>query len=103
VNVSTRDSPTLVSDVMLEHSWTQEPRGLSEILEAEDLLFHQVWYDRHCGLRNGVQEGRIKIVEKETSPRPAGAPQTVQRDVWKGAVKAARRTEQRYGRKNLGP
>jgi hypothetical protein len=31
-----RIEPSLVSDAMLEHSWTQEPRGLSEILKAED-------------------------------------------------------------------
>jgi hypothetical protein len=30
-------SPSVVSDVMFEMSWTQEPRGLSEILAAEDL------------------------------------------------------------------
>ena len=98
-----RIEPSLVSDVMFELSWTQEPRGLSEILKAEDLLFHQVWYDRHSGLRTGVQEGRIKVVEKETYPKPAGAPKTVQRDVWKGALKAARRVERDYGKKNLGP
>jgi hypothetical protein len=98
-----RIAPALVSDVMLEQSWTQEPRSLSEILEAEDLLFHQVWYNRHWGLRIGVQEGRIKIVEKETYPRPRGAPETIQRDVWKGALKAAHKTELRYGKKNLGP
>ena len=88
---------------MFELSWTQEPRGLSEILNAEDLLFHQVWYNRHRGLRIGVQEGRIKVVERETYPRPPGAPQTVQRDGWKGALKAARRVEIEYGKKNLGP
>lgn len=42
-----RVDPSLVTDIMLEESWTQEPRGLSEILEAEDLLFNQVWYNRH--------------------------------------------------------
>ena len=88
---------------MLEHSWTQEPRGLTEILEAEDLLFNQVWYNRHWGLRIGVQEGRIKVVEKESYPRPQGARETVQRDVWKGALKSARRVERHYGKKNLGP
>jgi hypothetical protein len=31
--------PSLVTDIMLEHSWTQEPRGLTEILEAEDCCF----------------------------------------------------------------
>lgn len=98
-----RIDPSLVSDVMFELSWSQQPRGLSEILKAEDLLFHQVWYNRHWGLRIGVQEGRIKIVDKETYPKPPGAPETIQRDVWKGALKAARRVEREYGKKNLGP
>jgi hypothetical protein len=98
-----RMAPTLVSDVMLEQSWTQEARGLSEILEAEDLLFHQVWYNRRWGLRIRVQDGRIKIVESETYPHPPGRRETIQRDVWKGALRAARRTEQRYGKKNLDP
>jgi hypothetical protein len=98
-----RVEPSLVSDVMLEQSWTQETRGLAEILKAEDLLFNQVWYDRHSILRAGVQEGRIKVVDKETYPRRAGARETVQRDVWEGAQKAARQVEQKYGKKNLGP
>lgn len=98
-----RVEPSLVSDVMLEQSWTEEPRGLAEILEAEDLLFHQVWYNRHWGLRIGVQDGTIKVVEKETYPRPAGAPEMIQRDVWKVALKAARKVERKYGKKNLGP
>jgi hypothetical protein len=38
-----RIEPSLVTEVMLEQSWSQEPRGLSEMLEAEDLLFQQVW------------------------------------------------------------
>jgi hypothetical protein len=98
-----RIEPSLVSDVMFELSWSQEPRGLSEILKAEDLLFHQVWYNRHGGLRIGVQEGRITVVEKETYPKPAGATQTIQLEAWKGALKAARRVEREYGKKNLGP
>jgi hypothetical protein len=98
-----RVEPSLVSEVMMEQSWTQEPRGLTEILEAEELLFNQVWYNRHWNLRIGVQEGRVKVVEKETYPRPAGARETVQRDVWEGALRAARKVEQRYGKKNLGP
>jgi hypothetical protein len=98
-----RVEPALVTDIMLEQSWTQEPRGLTEILDAEGLLFNQVWYNRHWNLRIGVQEGKIKVVDKETHPRRPGAPETVQRDVWKGALKSARRVERRYGKKNLGP
>jgi hypothetical protein len=88
---------------MLQESWTHEPRGFTEILEAEDLLFNQVWYDRHSGLRDGVQSGRIKVVGKESYPRPPGARKTVQREIWKGARKAAEKVERKYGKKNLGP
>lgn len=98
-----RIEPSLVTNIMFEHEWTQEPRGLTEILEAEDLLFHQVWYNRHWNLQVAIEEGKIKIVDKETYPRPAGAQETVQRDIWKGALKSARNVERRYGKKNLGP
>ena len=98
-----RVEPSLVTDIMLEQSWTQEPRGLTEIVEAEDLLFHQVWYNRHWNMRIDIEEGKIKIVDKETYPRPPGAQETIQRDVLKGALKAARSVERRYGKKNLGP
>jgi hypothetical protein len=98
-----RVEPSLVTDIMVENSWIQEPRGLTEILEAEDLLFHQVWYNRHWNRRIDIEEGKIKIVEKETYPGLPGAPETIQRNVWKGALKSARSVERRYGKKNLGP
>lgn len=98
-----RIEPSLITDIMFEHAWAIEPRGLTEILEAEDFLFHQVWYNRHWNLRIAIEEGRIKIVDKETHPRPAGAQETVQRDIWKGALKSAKNAENRFGKKNLGP
>jgi hypothetical protein len=98
-----RIEPSLVSDILIEESWTQQPRALTEILDALDLLFHQVWYNRHWNMRIGVERGEIKIVEKQTFPRPPGAPETIQRDVLKMAIKAAQRVERRYGKKNLGP
>ena len=60
-------------------------------------------WGRVRGLRIGVQERRIKVVDQETYPRKPGARETVQRDVWKRALEAARRVEHRYGKKNLGP
>ena len=54
-------------------------------------------------MRIGIEEGKIKVVDKATYPRPPGAPETIQRDVLKGALKAARSVERRYGKKNLGP
>lgn len=98
-----RVEPSLMSEIKFEHSWSQDPRGLTEILHAEDLLFHQVWYNRHWNLRVRIETGKVKLVEKETYPRPRGARETCQRDVWKGALKSAQRVERRYGKKNLGP
>ena len=98
-----RIDPSLVTDIMLEDSWTQEPRGLTEMLEAEDLLFNQVWYNRHWNLRTSIDNGEIKLVDKETFPHLAGEQETIQRDVWKATLQAARNVERRYGKKNLGP
>lgn len=96
--------PGLVTEVMVKHSWAEEPRALSDIVAAEDLLFHQVWYNRHWNLRIGVREGRIKVVDKETYPVHCGGPEeTILREVWKDAREAARRVEKKYGKKNLGP
>jgi hypothetical protein len=77
-----RVSPSLISDVMFEHSWTQEPRGLTEILKAEDLLFDQVWYNRHQNLRYRVERGQTKLVERETFPVKDHTKRPIQRNVW---------------------
>lgn len=98
-----RIDPSMVTELMWEQSWLQEPRRLSDLLEAEDLLFHQVWYNRHWNLRSKIQEGAVMLVEKETYPRKPGTPETCQKDVWAGALRAAKQVEKRYGKKNLGP
>ena len=97
-----RVEPSL-AHIMLEQSWTQEPRGLTAILEAEDLLVNEVRQDRHWGRKIGIREGRIRLVKKEIYPRPSEGPETIQRDVWKGALESARRVERRFGKGNLGP
>lgn len=98
-----RVDPSFVTDTMLQYSWDQEARGLRDILKAEDLLFHQVWYNRHWNLRARVEDGSIRIVEKETYARKRGTRETVQRDIWEGALRSAKRVERKYGGKNLGP
>jgi predicted nucleic acid-binding protein len=98
-----RIEPSLVSDMMLEREWTQEPRRLAEILDAEDLLFHQVWYNRHMLRRYRVETGKIKLVDRETFPVKDHQRRPIQRDVWEGALKAAAKVEKKYGVENLGP
>jgi len=98
-----RIAPELVTDVMMEEEWIEQPRALSEILNAMDLLFHQVWYNRHQNTRYDIETGKTKIVEKETFPVKDHARRPIQRDVWEGALKSAARVEREYGLENLGP
>jgi hypothetical protein len=97
-----RVAPTRVDDATIEQEWTFEPRRHSEILAAVDEFTDKVWYGRHGLLRHGVETGKIKVVTKETFPRDPNN-RTVQRDIWGGARRAARKVEHRYGLDNLGP
>jgi hypothetical protein len=98
-----RIEPALVSDLMLEEEWQQEPRTLREILDAIDLLIDQVWYNRHQVRCEKVEAGIIEIVEKETFPVKDHERRPIQRGIWEGAKKSAQRLEKKYGIENLGP
>lgn len=98
-----RIAPDLITEIMIEQEFMEEPRRLSEILEAMDLLFHQVWYNRHMCRRERVESGEIELVDKETFPVKDHSKRPIQRDIWEGALKAAAKVEKKYGTKNLGP
>lgn len=98
-----RLKPALVTDWMLEHEWTEEPRRLTEIVDVIGELIDKVWYNRHQIRREKIEAGKIKIVEKETYPPKDYRERTIQRDIWQGAKKSARRVEKKYGLENLGP
>jgi hypothetical protein len=95
-----RVAPSMLKDVELEENYHEEPRRLAEILEAIDELFDKVWYNRHLGLRYGVENGTIVVVNGEYDYRDQTK---VRRDIWEGAIKAAKRVEQKRGLENLGP
>jgi hypothetical protein len=98
-----RVQPEQFADLMIEQEWMEEPRRLTEILDAIDLLFHQVWYNRHQITRQKIERGQTKIVEKETFPVKNHLRRPIQRNVWEGALKAAAKVEKKYGVENLGP
>ena len=98
-----RIQPEQFADLMIEQEWIEEPRRLSEIGDAIDLLFDQVWYNRHQVAREKIERGITKIVEKETFPVKDHRRRPIQRDVWQAARKAAARVEKKRGLENLGP
>lgn len=93
----------LVSDLMIEQELWIDPRGAAEVSEAIAELLDKVWYTRHQVLRDSIENGRVRIVEIETDEDRRGKRETCQRDVWEGALKAARKVEKTYGIENLGP
>lgn len=91
------------TDVLLDHEFVEEPRSLTEILQAIDELTDRIWYDRHMQLQQRIEDGRTRLVDKHTDTRRGAYGLEVTRDVWRAAQTAARRKERQYGAGNLGP
>lgn len=96
-----RISPELVSELMIEGEWFDEPRNLTEIMSAEGELFEKVWYNRHQNWLCRIETGESKIVDK-TSNSTYNSNETP-REIFEGAKKSAKKIEQKYGLENLGP
>jgi len=98
-----RVDPARHADLMIEQEWLDEPRRLTEIVDAIDELVTRVWYNRHQVTREAVEDGRMPLVEKETFPVKDHSTRPIQRDIWEAALKAAAKVEKRFGLENLGP
>jgi hypothetical protein len=96
-----RVQPQLLSDLMFEQEWIEQPRCFTEIIAAIDELFDMVWYNRHMVWREKIEAGKIKIVEKETFPIRDHRTRPIQRDVWNLALRAAAKKEKSTVRKIL--
>lgn len=95
-----------LDDLVAELTWLDEPRRLSEMLEAVHLLEQQVWYNRHRNGRVRIERGDTKLVTREeweaAEPRERNTTLIIDH-IWQGALDAALRTEERVGIENLGP
>jgi len=98
-----RVAPQLVTDMMLESEWSEEPRRLAEILDAMEELLDKIWYNRHQVLLEKIDNGEIEVVEKETFPIVDHERRPIQRDILEGAMRSAKKVEKKYGIDNLGP
>lgn len=98
-----RVRPAQFADLMIEQEWVDEPRRLTEIVDAIDELVTKVWYNRHQIRREMIEEGTIELVDKDTFTVNDHTRRPIQRDIWKGALKAAAKVEKKYGLENLGP
>lgn len=95
--------PEQFEDLMFEHNWVEEPRRLTEIIEAIDEFTTKIWYDRHQVLREKIEAGIVEIVEKESFPIKDNETRSIQRDIWEGALRSAAKVEERFGLDDVGP
>lgn len=95
----------LLANYDLQLYGAMEARGLSEILEAEHLLYRQVWYNRHQNLRISIERGKELVVTHEEwqAAKPKQRRRMTTEGTWKLAREAAKRAEDEVGIDNLGP
>jgi len=86
-----------------ELGYSPEFRTLTELTEAENLLFRQVWYNRHMNLRYRVEHGITKVVPEADYSRGPYRSDQILDTIWEGALAAGERTRQEIGVENLGP
>lgn len=95
----------LLEEVKFEREFNQEPRKLSELLEAEYKLFKQVWYNRHWNRRISIEEGKHKLVSRDEWDKllPKERTNVTLDTIWEGALASAKRTEDELGPDDIGP
>lgn len=81
-----------------------EPRSLSEIVDAMDVLTEQVWYNRHKNLAWKIKHKKVKVVTHEEWVKAGSNNSThIVDSVWDGAKRAAADTLKRLGKTKCGP
>lgn len=95
--------PDEFADVMIEQTWFEPPRRYTDILQAISKFTDQVWYNRHQNWRIKLEEGTATLIpdNEERGRDPYG--KRIHESVWRGAERAAREKELKYGIDELGP
>ena len=95
----------LIEETTFDREYSQTPRSLSELLEAEHKLFQQVWYNRKWNIISRVESGDERIVERSEWEKasPEERRSLMVDDIWNGMLNAMKRTEDELGQDELGP
>ncbi|MDD5301224.1 MAG: hypothetical protein PHD65_12125 [Gallionella sp.] len=95
--------PNTDSNKNLEQPSPDHLRSLAELQAAEDLLFHQVWFNRNKHRLSSIQDGGVMVVDLDNFPKRLQAMSPVERDILKRTMQTARDAVQRYGKESFGP
>lgn len=94
----------LIEEIRFDREFSQEPRQLSELLEAEGKLTTQIWYGRKWGIIDAVESGRQKRVPKAEweAAKPDERREMIVDEIWDGMIASMKRAEKDYP-DELGP
>lgn len=94
----------LIEEIRFDREYSQEPRRLSELLEAEDKLTQQIWYCRKWGIIDRVERGVEKRVPREVydAATPEERRSMIVDTIWDGMLAAMKRAEEEFP-DELGP
>lgn len=98
-----RVNPSMVTELMIAAEDRYEARPLSEIVDMIGELLDKIWYNRHLVLCEKIEQGHIKIVDKETFPVKDHSTRPVQRDIWECAQLTAKKMEKKIWERNSRP
>ncbi|AMS23644.1 hypothetical protein AYK59_27195 [Pseudomonas synxantha] len=95
----------LIEETRFEREYSQDPRQLSELLEAESKLTTQVWYNRKWNIIARVEDGEEKLVTKDVwdQAAPEERPNLLVHTIWEGMLASMKRAEEELGPEGLGP
>ncbi|MBE4586948.1 hypothetical protein BOO29_18790 [Vibrio navarrensis] len=88
----------VLADIAFEYDYTEETRGLREILDVMDELVDKVWYNRHQNRMWQIEYGEIEVVPEGTE-RYGNA--VIHEHILEGAIKSAQKVESKY--EDTGP
>jgi len=100
-----RVNPEFVSEILHMSSIEEEPRPTAEVMWWIDRLTTQVWHNRHKLREHWIRQGKIKIVSREEWDSTPGRSTShmIIDEIWKGALKAAKKAEKELGSADIGP
>jgi hypothetical protein len=86
------------------HEKREDSRSATGIHDAIGELMDKVGYNRMRVMLEQIADGDLKVVEKETYPRPRGrGRETISRKSVDGMKRSITRLEKQYGLRSLGP
>lgn len=88
----------ILAEIEFEYDYTEETRGLRDILDSMDELVDKVWYNRHQNRMWGIEHGKIEIIPEGTE-RYGG--DVIHEHILKGAIESAEKVKTKY--EDVGP